>query len=81
MIIRLSIHAERRLRERGIPLAWIEAAIAQPDRTAPDPADPTLVHAFRAIGAAGGRILKVVHRAGGGDILVVTAHLDRGASR
>ncbi|SFK96062.1 DUF4258 domain-containing protein [Falsiroseomonas stagni] len=54
MIIRLSIHAERRLRERGIPLAWIEAAIAQPDRTAPDPADPTLVHAFRAIGAAGG---------------------------
>ncbi|NGM22911.1 DUF4258 domain-containing protein [Roseomonas stagni] len=80
-MIRLSIHAEQRLRERGIPLAWIEVTITEPDRTSPDASDPTLLHAFRAIDAAGGRVLKVVHRVRGGDILVVTAHLDRGASR
>lgn len=80
-MIRLSIHAERRLRERGIPLTWVEATITQPDRTAMDPDDPALIHAFRAMDAAGGRVLKVVHRADDYDILVVTAHLDRGASR
>lgn len=67
--------------ERAIPLAWIEAAIEQPDRTARDAQDPAATHPFRAIPEAGGRVLKVVHRAVGDDVFVVTVHLDRGAKR
>jgi hypothetical protein len=53
--------------ERGIPLHWVEAAISGPDWTAPD-SDPALIHSFRVIGEAGGRVLKVVHRPEGNDV-------------
>jgi hypothetical protein len=66
---------------RGITLAYIEAALAVPDRTAPDPADSTLTRSFRRIPEFGGRVLRVVHRPDGADIFVVTAHWDRGARR
>jgi hypothetical protein len=41
--------------------------------------DPTLTRSFKAIGEAGGRILRVVHRGDGNDIAVVTVHFDRDA--
>jgi uncharacterized protein YuzE len=40
--------------------------------------DPALTQSFKRIAAFGGRVLKVVHCADGADILVVTAHFDRG---
>ena len=46
----------------------------------PDPRDPTLTRSFKAIPNFGHRVLRVVHRPDGDDILVITAHLDRGAS-
>lgn len=79
--IRLSAHAEEMLEERGIAFAWVVEAILQPQHVAPDPRDPALTRSFRAIAAAEGRILRVVHRAEGSGILVITAHFDRGASR
>lgn len=67
--------------ERSIPNAWIETAIEQPDRTARDPRDPVAIHSFCAIPAAGGRVLKVVHKPAGDDVSAVTVRLDRGAKR
>lgn len=78
--LRLTIHARRRIQEREIELAWVAAAIAMPDWTKPD-AVPGTTHSFRATPECGGRILKVVHRLDGADILVVTLHLDRRAKQ
>jgi hypothetical protein len=78
--IRLSAHAVARLRQRGIPEAWVAETIAMPDRTAPDPTDPALTRSFRAMPDAGGRVLRVVHRPLGSDTLVITAFLDRDVS-
>jgi hypothetical protein len=62
---------------RGIMLSYIEAALASPDRVAPDATDPTLKRSYKVIPEFGNR----VHRPEGDDILVVTAHWDRGARR
>lgn len=77
-MIRYSLHAEEALAERGIDRAWIEAAIARPDRTEPDPR-PGRTRSYRAIPEFGGRVLRVVHRPAGADIMVITVHFDRGA--
>jgi hypothetical protein len=80
-MIRLHDHAVARLSERNIPRAWAEATVTAPDWTAPDPDDPLVTRAFRAIPEAHGRILRVAHRPDGADILVLTAFFDRGAKR
>jgi len=77
-LIRVTRHTEKRMQERAIPLSWIELAVTAPDWTGPDP-DPRLFRSFKAIAEAGGRVLRVVHRPDGSDILVVTAHFDRSA--
>ncbi|HET9018296.1 MAG TPA: DUF4258 domain-containing protein [Acetobacteraceae bacterium] len=79
-MIRLTVHVQRRIVERRIALAWIESAVSAPDWTSPDP-DPALSRSFKTIPDAGGRVLRVVHRPDGPDILIVTAHFDRGARR
>jgi hypothetical protein len=67
------------MEERGIHMAWVEAAVAYPAKSAPDPRDPSLTRSFRKIPEAGDRVVRVVHRTFGADIVVVTAHFDRGA--
>lgn len=80
-MIRLSHHMREQLALRPeLRQEWIEAAIATPDWTLAD-ADPTLTRSDKAIVAFGGRVLRVVHRPVGTDVLVVTAHFDRGARR
>ena len=80
-MIRLTKHAEEALDKRNIALEWVERALAAPDFARPDPNDPLLTRSFKAIHEAGGRILRVVHRPEGDDILVITLHFDRGARR
>ena len=80
-MITLSKHIAEELDERGIRLAYIEAAVAAPDRLTDDPTDRTLRRSFKAIPEFGSRILRVVHRPDNGDTFVVTAHWDRGAAR
>ena len=80
-MLRLTDHAERELRRRAIARVWVEATIATPDWTVPDPRDPSLTRSFKAMPAFGNRVLRVVHRPDGGDMLVITAHVDRGAKR
>jgi hypothetical protein len=79
-MIRLSQHAAGQLARRGLLRGWIETAVSTPDWTAPD-LDPTLTRSFKAIPEAGGKVLRVVHRPAGDDILIVTALFDRGARR
>jgi Domain of unknown function (DUF4258) len=78
-MIRLTRQAEEAIEKRNIALDWIDRTIAMPDFTAIDPGDPTLIRSFKEIGEAGGRILRVVHRAEGNDIVIVTVHFDRDA--
>ena len=79
-MLRLTAHAAERLRQRGIPLAWVEAVLAAPEQQQPDPSDPSLTRSWRAIPEAGGRILRVVHRSAGEELIVITAFLDRDAA-
>ena len=77
-MIRLTQHAEIQVLRRRIDLACIAATVAAPDWTAPDP-DPALMRSFKAIAGFGGRVLRVVHRPDGKDVLIVTAHFNRNA--
>lgn len=79
VVICYTRHAEEKIADRKLDRAWVEAAITQPDRTEPDPNDPALTRSYLAIPALGGRVLRVVHRQEGDDIVVVTVHFDRGA--
>ena len=80
-MIRLSKHAQEAIDRRQIDPAWVEAAVNSPDRVEPDPRHPERTRAYKAIAAFGDRVLRVVHRPDGDDILVITAHFDRGAKR
>jgi len=78
-VIVLSTHAEEAMVQRRVRRDWIDAAVTAPDRTEPDPGGGGVTRSFKAIPDFGGRILRVVHRPEGDDILVITAFFDRGA--
>jgi len=80
-MIRPTRHAEEAVEKRNIALDWIDRTVTMPDFNDIDPGDPTLKRSFEAIDEADGRILRVVHRAEGNDIVVVTVHFDRNAKR
>lgn len=77
-MIKLTAHAEEMIADRGIALAWVVSAIEAPDSRSTDPRDTSLTRSFRKISEAEGRILRVVHRPDGADVLVITAFFDRG---
>ena len=78
-MIRLTQHAMARIDNGEVARAWIDATIAQPDWTRPDPCRAGVTLSFRAIREFGGRELRVAHRPDGADVLVITAFFDRGA--
>jgi hypothetical protein len=80
-MIRLTKHAQEALDVRSIAFAWIEEAVGSPDFVEPDPRQPGCTRSYKAIGEYGGRVLRVVHRPEGDDIVVITVHFDRGARR
>ena len=49
-MLKLTVHAVRRLQERKIALAWVEVTIDSPDWVSADP-DPNLTRSFKAIDA------------------------------
>lgn len=79
MVIRLTMHAQEMIEERRLLGAWVRDTLLQPDYTQPDPLDATLTRAFRSIAEADGRLLRVVYRQDGDQMVVITAHFDRGA--
>ena len=72
----LSDHAATRIAEQGIPQAWVDATLAQPDWSEPDPI-PGRTRYYRAIVERGNRVLRVVLEGH----IVITAHFDRDARR
>ncbi|MBD2234382.1 DUF4258 domain-containing protein [Phormidium tenue] len=73
----LSHHAELRLAERKIELAWVALTVAEPALVEHHPEDPTCQCAYRAIPEAGGRVLKVVYNRTTNPWHIVTIHFDR----
>jgi hypothetical protein len=55
------------------------AAVSAPDWIESDPRHPDRIRSYKAIAEHGGRVLRVVHRPEGDDILIITVHFDRGA--
>jgi hypothetical protein len=80
-MIRYTKHAQEAMVVREIALDSIEAAVSAPDRVEPDPRDTECTRSYKSIAAHDGRVLRVVHRPDGDDILVITVHLDRRARR
>jgi hypothetical protein len=80
-MILLSKHAAEQMQERRISVVWVEAAIAAPDWREADPNFPERTRSYRAEPEFGGRMLRVVHRPEGDDVMVITVHFDRTARR
>jgi len=72
----LSVHARKRLTQRGIDTAWISRAIDNPARTESDEFDPNLAHALLSIPERGFRVLRVIYNETVDPVVVVTAYFD-----
>jgi hypothetical protein len=73
----LTSHATTVIAEREIEHAWLERAVASPDRTEVDRLDPLLTHALRRVPERDDRVLRVVYNANISPPLVITAYFDR----
>jgi hypothetical protein len=80
-VIRFSKHAQEAITKRNIAAVWIENAISTLDFVEVDPRHPDRFRSYIAIPESGGHVLRVVHRPDGADIIIITAHFDRGAKR
>ena len=80
-MIRFTKDAQEAISARDIVVDWIEAAVSAPDLIEPDPRHPDRIRSYKAIAEHGGRVLRVVHRPEGDDILIITVHFDRRARR
>ncbi|HEY7992512.1 MAG TPA: DUF4258 domain-containing protein [Stellaceae bacterium] len=79
-MIRFTKHGQEAVETRNIAFEWIEATVTSPDSTDRDPRYPERTRSYRAIAAFGGRVLRVVHRPDGDDILIITVHFDLGGT-
>jgi hypothetical protein len=78
-MIRLTKHAVEAIRARNIAIEWVEATLQRPDWVETDPRHDDRMRAYKAIAELGGRILRVVFRRDGSDMIVITAYPDRDA--
>lgn len=72
----LSVHARKRLTQRGIDTDWISRAIDNPARTENDELDPNLAHALLSIPERGFRVLRVIYNETTEPVVIVTAYFD-----
>jgi hypothetical protein len=80
-MIRLTKHAEEAIAVR-FHCAQLDRSDSELTRfVQPDPRHPERQRSYKAIAEYGGRVLRVVHRPGGDDIVIITVHFDRGARR
>ena len=80
-MLRLTKHAQEAIGIRNIAFTWIEQAVSSPAFVEADPRHPDRTRSYKAIAEFGGRVLRVVHRPDGDDIVIITVHFDRGARR
>ena len=80
-MIRLTNYAQEAITVRGIAFAWIEEAVSSPDSVEADPRHPERTRSYKTIVEFGSRVLRVVHRPEGDDVVIITVHFDRGVRR
>ena len=66
---------------RGIAAIWTENAVSAPDPVEVDPRHADRLRSYKAIPELSGRILGVVYRPDGADMIIITARFDRGTKR
>ena len=59
MKLEFSRHAIRSMKERMIPIEWVELAVAEPALRTSDPNDPEVERFFRRKPGHGNRVLRV----------------------
>lgn len=77
MNYQLTEHARTALRERAIPIEWLERTLAAPELKASDPADATLERRYRRIPEHENRVLRVVVNTTVVPERVVSVYFDR----
>ncbi len=75
--LKFTQHALFTLKERGIPVEWVERAVNQPEKIEPDATDPDLRHALCRIPEFGNRVLRVVFADEIEHIRIITVYFDR----
>lgn len=73
----LTEHARTVLRERAIPVEWLERTLSGPELKQPDPTDATLERRYRRIPEHGHRVLRVVVNTTVVPERVVSVYFDR----
>ena len=73
----LTVHARDAVRERDIPLHWIERTIESPEQVELDRRFPDVRHALRRIPEYGNRVLRVVYVSTENPYRIVTIFFDR----
>ena len=73
----LTKHAAEVLKERAIPIEWVERALNSPELRTPDD-DPTIERRFRRIPEFGDRVLRVAVNASVEPHRIVSVFFDRG---
>jgi hypothetical protein len=81
MTVQFTLHAQRQLVERDLDRTWVEAVLAFPEWTEPDPRHAGRWRAYRKVPERDDRVLRVVYEIVGPDTVVVSAFLDRTAER
>jgi hypothetical protein len=59
---KLSLHAQKSVRDREINLKWLEECLNNPDKIEPDQIDGTIVHYLKVITDANTKVLRLVLR-------------------
>ncbi len=73
----LTQHAIFVLKERKIPLEWVERVLKHPEKIVPDKNDPDLQHALGRIPELGNRVLRIVFHKETEPTRIVTVYFDR----
>lgn len=79
--IHFSAHALTVMRERGLDAGWVATVALAPLWTAPDPRDPAVERRFGVVPERDGKIMRVACVEDALEIRIISAFLDRGASK
>jgi hypothetical protein len=73
----LTIHAQRVIKERDIPLSIIERTLNNPAMIEPDKNDPDLEHRLGSIPEYNGKVLRIVLNKKVDPARIITVYFDR----
>lgn len=77
MQLRFSRHARHVMRERGIPVEWVERVVASVELRVPDPGDSDVERFYGRVPERGDRVLRVAVNTSASPWQVVSVFFDR----